>query len=98
VAASAGALVLAFGALGFNGVVYLIAGELGGAHRAGAAVGLASTVVFSVGSLVGPLYGLLVEHAGYEAMYVVIAGCTLAGAAVARGLAGPVRAAHVATT
>jgi MFS family permease len=96
VAAAAGALVLAFGALGFNGVVYLIAGELGGVHRAGAAVGLASTVVFSVGSLVGPLYGLLVEHAGYEAMYAVIAACTLAGAVVARGLAAPVRAAHVA--
>ena len=80
--------------LGFNGIVYLIAGELGGPQRAGAAVGLASTVVFSVGSIVGPAYGLLVEQAGYTTMYLVVAGCMLAGAAVARGLAAPVHAAH----
>ena len=54
VVAAASALALAFGVLGFNGIVYLIAGELGGPQRAGAAVGLASTVVFSVGSIVGP--------------------------------------------
>ncbi len=94
VVAGASALALAFGVLGFNGIVYLIAGELGGPQRAGAAVGLASTVVFSVGSIVGPAYGLLVEQAGYTTMYLVVAGCMLAGAAVARGLAAPVRAAH----
>ena len=94
VVAAASALALAFGVLGFNGIVYLIAGELGGPQRAGAAVGLASTVVFGVGSIVGPAYGLLVEQAGYTTMYVVVAGCMLAGAAVARGLAVPVREAH----
>jgi MFS family permease len=94
VVAAASALALAFGVLGFNGIVYLIAGELGGPQRAGAAVGLASTVVFSVGAIVGPAYGVLAEQAGYTTMYLVVAGCMLAGAAVARGLAVPVREAH----
>jgi MFS family permease len=98
VAAVAASLALAFGALGFNGLVYLIAGELGGRERAGAAVGVASTVVFTVGAVVGPVYGVLVEQAGYDAMFVVVAAVMLAGAVVARRLEAPVRAAHLAGT
>jgi MFS family permease len=96
VTAVVAALALAFGALGFNGLVYLIAGELGGRLHAGAAVGVASTVVFTVGAVVGPVYGVLVEQAGYDAMFVVVAAVMLAGAVVARGLHGAVGAAHAA--
>ena len=54
--------VLAFGVFGFNGLVYLLVGELAGAARSGVAVGVASTVVFGVGALVAPVAGLAVEH------------------------------------
>ena len=40
------ACALSFGAFGFNGVLYVTAGEIAGAERAGRAVGVASTVVF----------------------------------------------------
>ena len=36
--------VLAFGVFGFNGILYLIVGELAGSARSGVAVGVASTV------------------------------------------------------
>ena len=44
------AVLLAFGTLGFNGIVYVIAGEVAG-RSAGVAVGAASTVVFLIGSI-----------------------------------------------
>ena len=43
--------MLSLGALGFNGVVYVIAGEIAGAARAGQAVALASTVLFGGAAL-----------------------------------------------
>ncbi len=47
------AVLLAFGTLGFNGIVYVIAGEVAG-RSAGVAVGAASTVVFLIGSITPP--------------------------------------------
>ena len=44
-------VLLSFGALGFNGVLYLIAGEIAGAARAGQAVALMSTALFGGGAL-----------------------------------------------
>jgi MFS family permease len=85
--ALAAAVLLAFGTLGFNGVVYLVAGEVAGVGAAGSAVGATSTVVFLVGSVVGPPMGLLVEHAGYGALFAVIAVCVLLGSACARTIA-----------
>ena len=94
VVAAASALALAFGVLGFNGIVYLIAGELGGPQRRrrGGRPRVDGRVQGRLDRR--PAYGLLVEQAGYTTMYLVVAGCMLAGAAVARGLAAPVRAAH----
>jgi MFS family permease len=80
------ALLLAVGTLGFNGLVYLLAGELAGPGRAGTAVGATATAVFLVGSLAAPLLGVVVEAAGFSAMFAVVAACALAGAVVARGV------------
>ena len=80
VAGLAATAVLAFGTFGFNGVLYLIVGELAGAARSGIAVGVASTVVFGGGALVAPAAGLAVEHLGYWALWA-IAGCSGAGGA-----------------
>jgi MFS family permease len=92
--ALAGAVLLAFGTLGFNGVVYLVAGEVAGIGAAGSAVGATSTVVFLVGSVVGPPMGLLVEHTGYGALFAVIAASTLLGSACARTIAPAAAAAR----
>jgi MFS family permease len=77
-AALAFGVVVAFGAFGMNGVLYLLAGELAGPSRAGRAVGVASTVVFGMGSLAAPIAGLAIERTGYDAVWAlsaVVAAC-----------------------
>jgi MFS family permease len=93
VPAAIAAVALAFGTLGFNGVVYTIAGEVAG-RSAGVAVGATATVIFLLGSAVGPAYGALVQSAGYGAMFVVIIIVCLAGSFAARriGNATPAQA------
>ena len=76
-------VVLAFGAFGFNGVLYLLAGELAGATRAGRAVGIASTVVFGMGALAAPIAGVAIERTGYDAVWVMSAVAAAAGAITA---------------
>jgi MFS family permease len=76
-------VVLAFGAFGMNGVLYLLAGELAGPSRAGRAVGVASTVVFGMGSLAAPIAGLAIERTGYDAVWVLSAVAAAAGAITA---------------
>jgi MFS family permease len=77
-------VVVAFGAFGMNGVLYLLAGELAGPSRAGRAVGVASTVVFGMGSLAAPIAGFAIERTGYDAVWVMSAVVAAAGAVTAR--------------
>jgi MFS family permease len=83
-AAAAFGVVVAFGAFGMNGVLYLLAGELAGPSRAGRAVGVASTVVFGMGSLAAPIAGFAIERTGYDAVWVMSAVVAAAGAVTAR--------------
>ncbi len=62
--------VFAFGVLGANGVIYLIAGELAGPDRAGQAVALASVILFGIGALSLPLLGWQADHAGYRSLWL----------------------------
>jgi MFS family permease len=82
-------LLIGFGAFGFNGVLYVAAGELVGPERAGRAVGIASTMVFAATSLASPAAGLVAQTAGYEAMWLVAAASSALGALV--GLRGTKR-------
>ena len=81
-------VALGFGCFGWNGVLYVTAGELVGPDRAGRAVGVASTMVFGAGSLAAPAAGLVAEHAGYDAMWLTAAAASAAGALVVRRDAG----------
>jgi MFS family permease len=76
-------LLIAFGAFGFNGVLYVTAGELVGPERAGRAVGIASTMVFGATSLGSPAAGLVVQGSSYDVMWLVAAASSAAGAVVA---------------
>ena len=64
------AFVFAFGAMGANGLLYLIAGELTGPARAGQAVGLTSMVLFGVSGLVSPLLGYQADRIGFQRLEV----------------------------
>ncbi len=71
-------VLLSFGALGFNGVLYLLAGEIAGAARAGQAVALMSTALFGGGAVAAVPLGALADAAGYRSLWLA--------AAVASGL------------
>ena len=66
-------VALGFGCFGWNGVLYVTAGELVGPDRAARAVGVASTMVFGAGALAAPVSGLVAEHAGYDVMWLTAA-------------------------
>ena len=66
-------IVLSLGALGFNGVVYLIAGEISGAARAGQAVAIMSTVLFGGAALAAIPLGALADWQGYRSLWLAAA-------------------------
>ncbi len=74
---------MGFGAFGWNGVLYVAAGEMVGPRRAGRAVGVASTIVFGCSALAAPLAGGVAQVAGYDAMWLAAAASSACGAAVA---------------
>ena len=78
--------LLSFGALGFNGVLYLAAGELAGAARAGQAVGWMSTALFGGGALAAVPLGLLVDHHGYRSLWLAAAASAAVGWMLVRSL------------
>ena len=82
-AAIAATAVMGFGAFGWNGVLYVTAGEMVGPRRAGRAVGVASTIVFGCGALASPLAGAVAQTGGYDAMWLTAAVSSACGAAVA---------------
>jgi MFS family permease len=84
--ALAAAVVLGFGALGWNALVYVSAGERAPPELSGRSVAVAATVVFGLSALATPPLGALAEHAGWDAFWVTTAALALVGAAVAATL------------
>jgi hypothetical protein len=84
--ALAAAVVLGFGALGWNALVYVSAAERAPPELSGRSVAVAATVVFGLSALATPPLGALAEHAGWDAFWVTTAALALAGAAVAATL------------
>ncbi len=78
--------VFAFGAMGANGLLYLIAGELTGPARAGQAVGLVSMVLFGWSALMSPLLGRIADIAGFDALWPIAAGLACLSIALTLGL------------
>lgn len=88
------AVLYGFPALGWNAVVYTVAGEWAGPDLAGRAFAVAATVVFVGSALVGTSIGALAEAAGWDAMWLTMAGIGVIGTLAARSL--PDRGAQVA--
>ena len=76
----------AFAALGWNAVVYALAGEWTTPELAGRAFSVAATVVFGGAVFVSPLVGAIADSAGWDALWIIAAVVALAGAAAARAL------------
>jgi MFS family permease len=76
-------ILFAFGALGWNALVYVRAGEMAPPRLAAQAVSVAATLVFLVSAALTPPMGALAEHAGWDAFWLVAAGLAAAAALVA---------------
>jgi MFS family permease len=76
-------IVFAFGALGWNGLVYVSAGEKAPPALAAQAVAIAATLIFVLSSVCTPPMGALAERVGWNAFWLVCAGLSAAGALVA---------------
>jgi MFS family permease len=82
----ASASFLAFGALGWNALVYVTAGERVPRELASQAVALAATVVFVVAALCTPVLGALAEHAGWDVFWLTAGALAAMGAVLAARL------------
>jgi MFS family permease len=80
------ALVFGFGALGWNAIVYVSAGERAAPELAGRSFALAATVVFLVSALCTPPLGALADRAGWDAFWLTTAGLAGIGALIAAGV------------
>jgi MFS family permease len=80
------ALAFGFGALGWNAILYVLAGERAPVELAGRSFAVAATVVFVVSGICTPPLGALAAHAGWDAFWLVTAGLATAGALVAARL------------
>ena len=80
------AVLFAFGAFGWNGLVYVSAGERTGPELAGRSVAAAATLVFVMSAIATPPLGSLADHVGWDAFWGTTAGLAAVGAAVAATL------------
>ncbi len=86
VPAVATAVVFGVGALGWNALVYVSAGERVVPALAGRSVAVAATVVFVLSGLVTPVLGAIADHAGWDALWLTTAGVAALGALLASRL------------
>jgi MFS family permease len=86
VATMAAAVVFGFGALGWNALVYVSAGERAVPGLAGRSVAVAATVVFLVSAICTPPLGALAASAGWDVFWVTTAALAGIGALVAATL------------
>ena len=78
--AAALALLAALVALwSWNGLAFAVAGELSGPARAGAALGLLITVIFSVGAAAPSVAGVAVERGSWSAGFALVGLAALGG-------------------
>ncbi len=71
------AFVLGLTAAGWNGLFATALSEIGGAKRAGSALGLGLTGLFATGTLAPPLFGLLADAHGYAIAWTALGAFTL---------------------
>lgn len=75
-----------FASLGWNAVVYALAGEWASPMLAGRAFSVAATVVFLGAAFVNPVIGGLAQWAGWNALWAIAASIGLVGALAASSL------------
>lgn len=80
------AILFGFGALGWNALVYVNAGERAAPELAARSVAVAATVVFLLSAISTPLLGALAARGGWDVFWIVTGVLAAAGALVAASL------------
>ena len=80
------AILFGFGALGWNGLIYLSAGERAVPELAARAIAVVATVVYLFSAISAPLLGALADAAGWTAFWLVVGLLAAAGALLASTL------------
>jgi MFS family permease len=80
------AVLFGVGALGWNALVYVSAGERAAPGLAARSVAVAATVVFVLSGLVTPMLGAVVDAAGWDALWLGTAAIAGVGALLAARL------------
>ncbi len=80
------AVLFSFGALGWNGILYVVAGERTDPELAGRSVAVAATVVFVLAAVAAPIAGAVADRAGWTALWVGLSLVAAAGAVTASRL------------
>jgi MFS family permease len=75
--------VFAFGGMGWNAVAILRAGELAPGELVGRTVAVQATLMWLIGAAAAPFLGLLVEAAGWDALWICAAAMAAGGSLVA---------------
>ena len=89
-------ILFAFGALGWNALVYVRAGEMAPPQLAAQSVSVAATLVFVLSAALTPPMGALAEYAGWDVFWLVAAGLAAVAALLAATI-GTTAAERVAT-
>jgi MFS family permease len=76
-------ILFAFGALGWNALVYVRAGEMAPPRLAAQSVSVVATLVFLLSAVATPPMGALAEYAGWDAFWLAAAGLAACAAVVA---------------
>lgn len=87
----AAAILFGFGALGWNALVYVSAGEIASLELAARAVSVAATVIFLVSAVCTPTLGAVAARAGWDAFWASTAVLALIGAYLSTRLPDTVR-------
>jgi MFS family permease len=80
------AVLFGFGALGWNALLYVSAGERTSPELAGRSVAVAATVVFLISAACTPPLGALADRAGWDVFWITAAVLSGLGALAASGL------------
>lgn len=79
-------IVLALGAMGWNALVYVTAGERGPSGLTAQSVAVAATVIFTTAAVSSPAMGALASAIGWRGFWFFCAGLAAVGALLARSL------------
>lgn len=72
-------MLLGLGAAGWNGIQVAALGEIGGTERAGSALGIALTVVFTASAIAPLAFGALADRTSLDTAWYAWTGLALCG-------------------